>query len=74
MNPQAVRAQLMLRGLSYRAWARARKYEPRMVVYAVNTYAGGDRLPRGRLTFRILRDLSKTIGKDIVPGVTKEVA
>ena len=56
MNSRQVRAALMERGTNYRQWALARRYEPRMVVYAVNTYAGTQRRPRGLVTHRILRD------------------
>lgn len=74
MQAYQVRAALMLRNTSYRQWALARQYQPRMVVMSVNRYAGGNKLPRGRLTYRILRDLSQTIGKEIVPGVLGDEA
>ena len=68
MHSRQVRAALMERGTNDRQWALARRYEPRMVVYAVNTYAGTQRRPRGLVTHRILRDLSKFIGQDIAPS------
>jgi len=39
------------------------------VAQAVSRWSGKADLPRGRLTYRILRDLSRFIGKEIVPGV-----
>ena len=36
---------------------------------AVERWAGQHGLPRGRKTFRILRDLSKVIGQEILPGI-----
>lgn len=72
--PQVRHRLLLATGLTYRQWAIKHNYGPRTVTQAVHRYAGKTELPRGRLTFRILRELSKTIGKDIVPGVTKEAA
>ncbi|PJJ97749.1 hypothetical protein CO615_06700 [Lysobacteraceae bacterium NML75-0749] len=74
MKRNQVRALLVERGMSYRKWAIAHGYEPRMVVYAVNTYAGRSRLPKGRLTFKILKDLSLSLGQEIAPGVLEEAA
>lgn len=56
-------------GLTYRQWALRRNYGPRTVTQAVSRWAGKKELPRGRLTYRILRDLSRDIKKELVPGV-----
>lgn len=74
MKPHQVRAALVARKTSYKQWALAHRYEPRMVVYAVNTYAGSQRKPRGLVTFRILRDLSREIGREISPGILRSEA
>lgn len=68
MKPAHVRAQLVARETSYRRWALERGYDPRLVTSVVSRYAGAQRLPRGRVSFRILRDLSQFIGKEIAPG------
>lgn len=75
MKRHQIRAHLLMAsGLSYRQWAIKHGYGPRTVTQAVARYAGKKGLPRGRLTFRILRDLSQTIGKEVVAGVLREVA
>lgn len=71
MKKHQVRARLMEKGLSYRQWARERGYEPRMVTQVISRYAGATELPRGRLSYQILRELSQTIGKEIAPGVLR---
>lgn len=63
MNKQQVRARLVERGSSLRQFALNAGYEPRTVTQAVSRWAGKNELPRGRLTYRILRDLSVVIGK-----------
>lgn len=64
-----VRARLVERGSSYRQWALARGYQPRTVSQAVNRWAGKDSLPRGRLTYHVLRELSQFIDAEITKGV-----
>ena len=41
---------------------------------AVSRWAGKNELPRGRLTYRILRDLSVVIGKEVTPGILQEAS
>lgn len=69
MEKNKVRACLVERGTSYRQWAIANGYPPRTVTQVINRWAGKLGLPQGRLSYRILRDLSRFIGKEIVPGV-----
>lgn len=69
MNKRLIHARLIEIGSNFRQFALAHGYEPRTVRQAVDRYAGQDQLPRGRLTFRILRDLSKAIGVEVVPGL-----
>lgn len=72
MKPAHVRSLLVARETSYRRWALERGYAPRLVASVVSRYAGAHRLPRGRVSFRILRELSQFIGKEITPGVLGE--
>jgi hypothetical protein len=69
-----VRSILVAREMSYRRWAMDRGFDPRLVTSVVSRYAGTHKLPRGRLSYRILRDLSEFIGEEIVPGVLKDAA
>jgi hypothetical protein len=69
MEKRKVRALLVERDTSYRKWAIANGYQPRTVTQAVNRWAGKHDLPRGRLTYRILHDLSRYLGKEVVRGV-----
>ena len=74
MNKQQVRARLVERGSSLRQFALNAGYEPRTVTQAVSRWAGKSERPRGRLTYRILRDLSVAIGKEVPPGILKEAS
>lgn len=69
MKQHQIRARLMERGISYRQWALSHGYEPRTVTQVVHRWAGKPGLPRGRLSFRILRDLSREIGREISTGI-----
>lgn len=67
-----VRALLIERGSSIRQFALTHGYKPRSVQQALERWAGRDTLPLGRLTFRMLRDLSAEIGHEIVPGILND--
>lgn len=69
-----IQAALVERDSSFRQWALEHGYEPRTVTQVVERYAGTTNLPRGRLSFRILVDLSRYLDREIVPGILKEVA
>ena len=69
MEKAKIRARLVERGTSYRQWAIAHNYHPRTVTQAVNRWAGKDSLPRGRLTYHVLRELSQFIDAEITKGV-----
>lgn len=71
MKPRQIQARLVERGSSYRQFALAHGYKPRTVTQVVARWAGRNELPRGRLSYRILRDLSRTIGKEVAPGVLR---
>ncbi len=69
MTPNQIRARLVEKGSSFRQFALTNGYEPRTVTQAVDRWAESNSLPRGRLTFRILRDLSRELGVEILPGL-----
>ncbi|EJX0630354.1 hypothetical protein ODD08_000297 [Salmonella enterica] len=72
MNKRQIHARLIEQGSNFRQFAISTGYEPRTVTQVVDRWAGKHELPRGRLTFRILKELSRTIGKEIVPGILHE--
>ncbi|MFY9179645.1 MAG: hypothetical protein WAO12_07695 [Venatoribacter sp.] len=67
-------AALVMKGYSYRSWAEEKGYVARTVIQAVHRYAGTQDQPRGRLTWKILCDLSRDTGIELVPGSLKEAA
>lgn len=69
MNKRQIHAKLIENGSNFRQFALTHGYTPRTVTQVVDRYAGGEQLPCGRLTFGILRDLSKFIGAEVVPGL-----
>ena len=69
MNKFQIQARLVERGSSFRQFAIARGYIPRTVTQVVARWAGQDGLPRGRLSFQILRDLSREIEREVLPGI-----
>lgn len=74
MNKRQIQASLMLRNSNFRQFALAHGYQPRTVTQVVTRWAGKKDLPRGRMTFRILQELSLEIGKEILPGLLQEAA
>lgn len=74
MTKRQIHARLIERGSSVRAWSLAHGYKPRTVTMVLERYAGGVAEPRGRLTYRILRDLSRELDTEIIPGVLREAA
>ncbi|MBD3816445.1 MAG: hypothetical protein IE913_08355 [Halothiobacillus sp.] len=71
MKPKEVQAHLVLRDSSYRQFALSHGYQPRTVTQVVARWAGRDKLPNGRLSYRILRDLSRFIGQEVTTGVMR---
>lgn len=69
MTPNQIRARLIEQDLSFRQFALARGYDPRTVTQTVTRWAGSDTLPNGRIAFSIMRDLSKQIGAELIPGL-----
>lgn len=72
MKPRQIQARLVERDSSYRQFAIAHGYKPRTVTQVVARWAGRDELPRGRLSYRILRDLSRAIDQEVAPGVMND--
>lgn len=64
-----IQARLVERGSNFRQFALTHDYKPRSVTQAVDRWAGQAELPRGRLTYRILQDLSKAAGAEVIPGI-----
>nr|WP_256349523.1 hypothetical protein [Pseudomonas gingeri] len=69
MAKRQIQARLIERNSNFRQFALSHGYEPRTVTQVVQRWAGNDTLPRGRLSFQILQDLSKIIGREILPGI-----
>ena len=67
-------AALIMKGFSFASWAEANGYLPRTVIQAVHRYAGTQDQPRGRLTWKILCELSQETGIELVPNSLKEAA
>lgn len=72
MEKRQIQARLIERGSNFRQFALSHGYEVRTVTQVVQRWAGHETLPRGRLTFQILRDLSRVIGKEVLPGILAE--
>ncbi|MOA58740.1 hypothetical protein D3C78_1831860 [compost metagenome] len=69
MEKRQIQARLIECGTNFRQFAISHGYEPRTVTQVVQRWAGHDSLPRGRMSFSILRDISRVIGKEVLPGI-----
>lgn len=69
MNKRQIQARLIEHGSNFRQFALSHGYEPRTVTQVVQRWAEHKSLPRGRLTFCILRDISRLIGVEVLPGI-----
>jgi hypothetical protein len=69
MEKRQIQARLIENGSNFRQFAISHGYEPRTVTQVVQRWAGHDSLPRGRLSLCILRDISRLIGKEVLPGI-----
>lgn len=72
MEKRLIQARLIERGSNFRQFAISHGYEPRTVTQAIQRWAGHTNLPCGRLTFRILQDLSVFIGQEVLPGILQK--
>ncbi len=69
MNYNQIRARLIEQGSNFRQFALAHGYDPRTVTQTVTRWAGSETLPNGRIAFSIMRELSKQIGTELIPGL-----
>lgn len=74
LEKRQIQARLIENGSNFRQFAISHGYEPRTVTQVVQRWAGHDTLPRGRLSFCILRDISRLIGKEVLPGILVDSA
>lgn len=69
-----LKAALLLRGYNLTSWSEAHGFLPRTVHACVHRYAGTQDAPQGRLTWKILCELSREVGMELSPGSLSEVA
>lgn len=74
MNKRQIQARLIERDSNFRQFALKHGYAPRTVTQVVDRWAGKDDLPIGRLSFRILVDLSNEIGQEVTRGLLSQAA
>ena len=72
MEKRQIQARLIECGSNFRQFALSHGYEVRTVTQVVERWAGHETQPRGRLSFRIMQDLSRLIGKEVLPGILTE--
>lgn len=70
MTPNEIRRELLERDVTLPDWSRRHGYDPEMVRRVVTRY-GDDptKTPRGVKTFKILKELSNTIGRPVHPSL-----
>ncbi|EEI4451488.1 hypothetical protein GYD00_001180 [Salmonella enterica] len=71
MNKHQIYVRLVERHSNFRKFALSSGYNPRTVTRAVDRWAGSYEFPKGRLTYKILCDLSEAIGVEVIPGILK---
>lgn len=69
LSKRQIMSRLVEQGSSLRQFALRNGYNERSVLQAVDRWAGKHDLPRGRLTFAILKTLSNAVGGDVVEGI-----
>lgn len=74
MTKNQIMARLMERGTNLRQFAAGHGYKPRTVYLVVDRWAGRSDAPLGRLSYRILQDLSCEVGQEVIPGILTENA
>jgi len=74
VTKREIQARLIERGSNFLKFATKHGYAPRTVTQVVDRWAGKKELPQGRLSFRILVDISKEIGQEVSPGLLSEAA
>lgn len=71
MNKHQILVRLVERHSNFRHFALTSGFNPRTVTQAVDRWVGRQDMPRGRLTYKILRDLSRAIDAEIIPGILR---
>jgi hypothetical protein len=71
MTKNQVLSKLVLQDSNFRQFAIKNGYNPRTVNQAVDHFIGTGKKPRGILTYKILRDLSTTIGEPVIDGLAE---
>lgn len=74
MTKQEINSRLIERETNVHRWSLAHGYKPRTVGQVVDRWAGRQDAPLGRLSYRIMQDLSREIGSEIIPGILKDAA
>lgn len=69
MKKREIHAKLIERNSNFRQFALIKGYQPRTVTKVVERWAGKKHLPRGKMSYQILKDLSLAIGQEITPGI-----
>lgn len=69
INKRQIEARLIERGTNFRRFALEKGYKPRTVTQVVDRWVTRKDLPRGRLSYQILIDLSAEIEQEIIPGL-----
>ncbi|MBV7262595.1 hypothetical protein KCG43_11365 [Photobacterium sp. WH24] len=60
---------LRAKAWTVRSWALAHGYNPRTVLHCINAFAPENkRTPQRELSIKIMRDLSNTLGVDLLRG------
>ena len=72
LEKRQIQARLIECGSNFRQFAISHGYEVRTVTQVEERWAGHETLPRGRLSFRIMQDLTRLIGKEVLPGILAE--
>ncbi|EBX1374680.1 hypothetical protein MMG36_002371 [Salmonella enterica subsp. enterica serovar Newport] len=71
MTKHQIFVRLVERHSNFRQFALNSGFNPRTVIQVVDRWAGSHDLPRGRLTYKILRDLSEAIDAEVIPGILR---
>lgn len=69
VTKREIQALLIMRNSNFLKFAAKYGYLARTVTQVVDRWAGKKELPQGRLSFRILVDLSREIDQEITPGL-----
>jgi len=76
MKKNELLSELVSRNYNVTTWAKEHNHSVRMVHHVVNRYtkSGSQKIPIGQKSYRILCDLSATIGRPVIPGLFVDTA